>query len=123
MLLSHSKEGVAEALFVDKREAVHSLSIVLDERICSDTVLRVTQVAPMVYIVCDIHTLNGKNVFDGHTFSQRKSLLSDLLDAFHAPDLVALVLPEDAPHGTLLRGHETYDDNPGTTGVFLPAVE
>lgn len=123
MLLSHSNEGVAQALFIDKRETPHSLSIVIDERICSDTVLRVTQIAPMIYVVCDIHVLNGKSVFETMSFSQRKSLVQELLDAFHTPDLVSLVLPENAPHGTLVRGYETYDDSPGTAGVFLPALE
>jgi hypothetical protein len=42
---------------------------------------------------------------------------------FHHPDLTALILPEDAPAGAVLRGYEYYDDQPGTLGAFLPAEE
>lgn len=123
LLLTHSKEGKAEALFVDKNEKVHEISIVLDERMCSDTVLRVIQVSPKVFVACDIRFLNGKNLFETLSFKDRKEKLTALLDAFHQPDLTALVIPEDAPHGTLLRGYESYDDKPGSMGVFLPAME
>jgi hypothetical protein len=95
----------------------------LDERMFSDTVLRVIRVSPTVLIVCDIRYLNGVNLFETMSFLDRKARLAALLDAFHHPDLTALVLPEDAPHGTLIRGHESYDDAPGTLGVFLPAME
>jgi hypothetical protein len=123
LLLTHSKDGKAEALFVDKNEKAHEISIVLDERLFSDTVLRVIQVSPRVFVACDIRFLNGKNLFETLSFRDRKEKLSALLEEFHQPDLVALVMPEDAPHGTLLRGHESYDDKPGSMGVFLPAME
>lgn len=123
LLLTHSKEGRAEALFVDKNEKVHEIPIVLDERMFSDTVLRVIKIQPSVFVACDIRFLNGKNLFDTLCFKDRKEKLAALLEAFHHPDLTALVMPEDAPHGTLLRGYESYDDKPGTLGVFLPAME
>lgn len=123
LLLSHSSQGRAEALFVDSHDKVEPISIVLDERLFSDTVLRVVRVSPTVFVACDIRYLNGKNLFDTLSFANRKARLAELLEAFHHPDLTALVLPEDAPHGTLLRGYESYDDQPGTLGVFLPAME
>ena len=123
ILLSHRSDGVAEALFVDTHEKLHPLSIVLDERMFSDTVLRVIQISPSVFVACDIRYLNGVNLFETLSFAARKERLRGLLEAFHAPDLTALVMPEDVPHGTLLRGYETYDDMPGSLGVFLPAME
>lgn len=123
ILLSHSPQGRAEALFVDSHEKAHPFPVVLDERLFSDTVLRAIRVSPDVFVVCDIRYLNGVNLFERLSFADRKARLADLLTEFHAPDLTALVLPEDAPHGTLLRGYESYDDQPGTLGVFLPATE
>ena len=123
MLLSHNSQGRAEALFVDTHETVVPIPIVLDERLFSDTVLRVVRVSPSVFVACDIRYLNGVNLFETLSFADRKARLAELLEEFHHPDLTALVLPEDAPHGTLLRGYESYDDQPGTLGVFLPATE
>ena len=121
--MSHNSQGRAEALFVDTHETVVPIPIVLDERLFSDTVLRVVRVSPSVFVACDIRYLNGVNLFETLPFADRKARLAELLEEFHHPDLTALVLPEDAPHGTLLRGYESYDDQPGTLGVFLPATE
>jgi hypothetical protein len=123
MLLSHSSQGRAEALFVDTHDVVTPVPIVLDERLFSDTVLRVVRVSPTLFVACDIRYLNGVNLFERLSFADRKARLAELLAEFHAPDLAALVLPEDVPHGTLLRGYESYDDQPGSLGVFLPATE
>ena len=123
ILLSHSSQGRAEALFVDTHETVVPIPLVLDERLFSDTVLRVVRISPTVFVVCDIRYLNGVNLFETKPFAERKSILTELLAEFHAPDLTALVLPDDAPHGALRRGVESYDDRPGTLGVFLPAME
>jgi hypothetical protein len=45
ILLSHNSQGQAEALFVDQNEKTTVLSLVMDERLFSDTVLRVTRLA------------------------------------------------------------------------------
>ena len=123
MLLTHNRDGKAEAIFVDNHEKQRDVSLVMDERVFSDTVLRVVQISPSVFVACDIRYLNGVNIFETKSFLQRKTILSNILDAFHQPDLTALVMSEDVPHGTLIRGHESYDDLPGTMGVFLPAME
>lgn len=111
------------ALFEDSRGTTEALSIVLDERIFSDTVLRAIRISPTVFVVCDIWALNGTVLHEQKTFLERRTLLESLLDEFHSPDLTALVLPEHMPRTTLLRGYEYYDDSPGTIGIFLPAVE
>ncbi len=108
---------------MDAQERQTRLSIVIDERLCSDTVLRAIQLSQSVYVVADIRYLNGVNLFETLSFAERKAKLAELLEAFHVPDLTALVLPDDVPPGTPVRGVETYDDKPGTVGVFLPALE
>jgi len=123
MLLTHDEEGIAQAIFVDKNDKPHPVRIILDERLFSDTVLRVVRLPKDVFIVYDVKTLNGVHVFETLNYEQRQEKLRALLELFHHPDLTALVLPEDVPAGTLLRGYECYDDQPGTLGAFLPADE
>lgn len=121
MLLTHSKEGDPLALFVDRHDAVTSVPIIFDERVFSDTVLRVIQLNSDVYIACDIRYLNGICVYEKLSYAKRRELLESLLDAFHHTDLTALLT--EAPVGSSLHGWEYYDDEPGTMGVFLPARE
>lgn len=121
VLLTHSEEGKPLALFVDKHDKVISLPIVFDERMFSDTVLRVIQLKPDVYMACDIRYLNGICVYEKMNYSARHALLESLLDAFHTTELTALLT--EAPYDALLHGWEHYDEEPGTLGVFLPARE
>ena len=121
MLLTHSEEGNPVALFVDKNDKPVSIPIVLDERLFSDTVLRVIQMKPDEFMACDIRYLNGTNVYEKMNYVARRELLKSLLDAFHTTELTALMVAP--PYHTLLHGFEHYDDQPGTLGVFLPARE
>ena len=123
LLLTHNEKGAAEALFVDQNEKTTPVSIVLDERLFSDTVLRVTRLSSTVYVVCDVRWLNGKNVFDTMSYSERRAKIEALLEMFHSPDLTALISYDEVPENTPVRGWETYDDKPGAMGVFLPASE
>ena len=102
---------------------MEKFQVILDERLFSDTVLRVVKLSPRLFVLCDIRWLNGVNVFEKMNFEKRKDTLRELLDLFHFPDLVGLILPEDVPIDSVIRGHEYYDDQPGTLGVFLPADE
>lgn len=116
-------DGCCVAFFVDHRENVTSVNFVLDERMFSDTVLRVTQLSPRVFLACDIRTLNGKTIADSLSYSERRVLLDELLGEFHSTDLCALLTYDEVPPLTAIRGWETYDDVPGSMGVFLPAEE
>lgn len=108
-------------MFVDKHEKTTNLPIVLDERLFSDTVLRVIQVKPNVYIVSDIRYLNGINVYEKLSYESRRCLLNTLIEEFHQTELTALLT--DAPVDCILHGWEYYDNEPGSMGVFLPARE
>jgi len=121
MLLTHDEESKPIALFVDKHEKPISVPIILDERMFSDTVLRVIQLKPDVFLACDIRYLNGVCVYEKLNFSARRALLESLLDEFHRTELTALLM--EAPVDSILHGWEHYDDEPGTLGVFLPARE
>ena len=123
ILLSHEADGKPVAGFVDSRDHWTPLKIVMDERMCSDTVIRVVQLKPDLFVAYDLRTLNGTLLFETLSYAERRAKLRTLLDLFHSPDLVALVDVDDAPAGTLIRGTEWYDDQPGTLGVFLPAEE
>jgi hypothetical protein len=89
----------------------------------SDTVLRVTQISPTVFVACDVRWLNGKNLFETLPYSKRRIVLDELLGSLHVPALTALLTYDEVPVLTPVRGWETYDEQPGSLGVFLPAEE
>jgi hypothetical protein len=123
MLLTHSANSEPMTIFVDSNEKCTTIPIVMDERIFSDTLLRVTRLTRDVYLVCDLRYLNGKFVHETMTYSQRQEKIAEMLDLFHYPDLTALIGYDEIPEDTPIRGWETYDDMPGTMGVFIPADE
>jgi hypothetical protein len=123
MLLTRETDGKCVAMFVDHAEAVTPVPIVMDERMFSDTVLRVTRIAPNVFLACDIRWLNGKNVFETMPYSKRHALLDELLALVHVPAMTAVLTYDEVPVLTPVRGWETYDETPGSLGVFLPAEE
>ena len=125
LLLTHDKENQACAFFVDAKETRGSeeVSVVLDDRLCSDTIIRVIRLNRDVFVCCDIWVLCGRNLHERLPYAKRLETLNTILDTMHSPGLTALVTPDNLPVGTLLRGSEFYDDQPGSIGVFLPAVE
>jgi hypothetical protein len=124
MLLSHNEAGDPIAMFADKQDHIDLVYLVMDERIFSDTLLRVVKLGPWRYVVYDLPALNGKSIHATMTYRQRRELLAAILDEFHFPDLIALTLPEDVPTWeSPVRGTEHYDDAPGTLGVFCPVKE
>lgn len=122
ILLTH-EDNRAVAWFVDQRDTPVPLSIVLDERLFSDTVLRVIQLKPNVFLACDIRYLNGINVYEKLSYESRRTLLESLLYECHHPDLTALLTYAEMSDDASIRGWEYYDSEPGTMGVFLPANE
>jgi hypothetical protein len=123
ILLSHN-DTQAHALFVDGNgNRVEDVPLIVDERLCSDTILRAVRLSKGIIVVSDIWVLGGRNLHGKLPFAKRLELLAEILELFHTPDLTALVHPNDLPAGTLLRGYEYYDDLPGSLGTFLPAVE
>jgi hypothetical protein len=58
-----------------------------------------------------------------HSYSKRRAVLDELLGAMHVPVLTAVLTLDEVPPLTPIRGWETYDESPGTPGVFLPAEE
>lgn len=123
MVLSHESDGRPVAWFVDQHDKPTPVKIVMDERMFSDTVFRVTRLSPDVYVAGDLRTLNGVNLFDTKSYAERRALMDELLGELHSPDLTALLTMDEVPPLTSIRGWETYDDQPGTPGVFLPAEE
>lgn len=123
VLLTHDENHAPRALFVDTNERVSTFSVVLDERLFSDTVFRAIKISPRIIVLCDIRWLNGTPFHERHPFEDRKRCLEALLDTFHVPHQTALITPEQAPLGTLIRGYEYYDNVPGSVGVFNPADE
>ena len=124
LLLTHNEHGDPIALFADSHEKLDVVYLVMDERLFSDTMLRVVRIGPLRYVAYDLVVFNGQPYHDTRTYRQRSDKLRELLDLFHFPDLVALEMPDQvALRDTPVRGFEHYDDAPGTLGVFCPAKE
>lgn len=123
MVLTRENNGTCTSFFVDHAEKVTPVQMILDEQMFSDTVIRVTQLSPNVFLACDIRWLNGKNLFDMMSYSKRRAVLDELLGMLHVPALTALLTYEEVPVLTPVRGWETYDETPASLGVFLPAEE
>lgn len=124
LLLTHDSDGQPLLIFADRQETLTTLHAVMDERLFSDTVFRAVKIHPTRYIVQDLLWLNGVDFHSSHTYAERAKRVAELLDAFHHPDLVALETVDQVPAWELvLRGHEYYDETPGSLGVFLPAKE
>jgi hypothetical protein len=124
LLLTHDSDGQPLVIFADKQENLTVLHAVMDERLFSDTVFRAVKIHSSRYIVQDLLWLNGGDFHSSHTYVERATRVAELLDAFHHPDLVALETVDQVPSWELvLRGHECYDDVPGSLGVFLPVKE
>ena len=122
ILLTH-EDNQAVAWFVDQRDTPVPIPIVLDERLFSDTVIRVIQLKPSVFLACDIRYLNGLNVYEKLSYESRRVLLESLLQECHHPDLTALLTYSEMSDDASVRGYEQYDNEPGTMGVFLPVKE
>jgi hypothetical protein len=123
LLLTHNEANQPIAMFVDMKERQTILPIVMDERVFSDTVLRVVQLGPSVFLVCDIRYLNGRCVYEQMAYKDRRILVEGLLDAFHQTDMTALISYDTVSPTTFVRGWEQYDETPGSLGVFIPADE
>lgn len=95
------------------------MSVVLDERICCSTLFRAERLSPTVFVVADMLYLNGRYVWETHTFQQRSRWIRDLLAEFHTSELCQLVHKDDL--GDIpIRGWECYNASPGQQGVYIP---
>ena len=124
LLLTHNEHGDPVALFADQKESIEVVYLVMDERLFSDTMLRVVRIGPWRYIAYDLAVFNGQPYHATRSYSQRSEKLRELLELFHFPDLIAIEMPDQvALWDTPVRGFEHYDEAPGTLGVFCPAKE
>ena len=124
LLLSHNEHGDPIAMFADKQERIEIVYLVMDERVFSDTILRVVKLGPWRYVAYDLPLFNGTQLLETHSYRQRQEKLSEVLEAFHFPDLIALETPDRLPlWDTPVRGYEHYDETPGSVGVFCPVKE
>jgi len=124
LLLTHNEAGDPIAMFADHRDRVEIVYLVLDERLFSDTLMRVVRLGPWRYVVYDVPVLNGKTIHETLSYRDRQAKLGELLETFHFPDLIALETPDQVPlWDTPVRGYEHYDESPGTLGVFCPEKE
>jgi hypothetical protein len=95
------------------------LSMVIDERMCCSTLLRAERLSATKFVVADMIYLNGRYIWETHTFAQRSKWLLDLLEEFHTKELGQLV-HKDLLEPVPIRGWEYYADTPGMVGAYVP---
>ena len=117
VLLGHDDNEVPRAMWTDGKTE-EKLPIVMDERLCFDTIFRCVRLGPKQIVVYDVWAVNGEHVHNRLSFAKRQDIVASLLAEFHQPDLTALTTIGGAPANALIRGYESYDDMPGTMGVF-----
>jgi hypothetical protein len=123
VFLTHDANGVAQAFFTDQRaDKNEEISVVMDERVCCDTIFRVVRLSPKIFVIYDILVLNGKLLFETTNYETRRQKVLEILDLFHFPDLCAFIPPTELPVGVHIRGYEQYDSNPGSLGVFVDNI-
>ena len=119
LLLTQRPSSEFVALSIDEKGGhEEEIPIVMDERVCCDTIFRTTRLSKGVFVVNDVWVMNGTAVHLLANWTQRQEWIAECLRLFHQPDLTALFTLSDAPVGTLVRGYEYYDDMPGSIGVF-----
>ena len=120
IFLTHDKDGVAHAMFSDASgDRQENLPVVMDERVCCDTIFRTVRLSPRLFVIYDIVALNGTRIFETLNFESRQQRIADMLEMFHHPDLCAFIPVDKLPVGVIIRGYEQYDCFPGTLGVFV----
>lgn len=95
------------------------ISVVIDERMCCSTLLRVERLSPTRFVVADMLYLNGRYVWATHSFAQRYRWIRDLLEEFHTAELCELV-HKDELEEVPIKGWESYSDSPGLAGCYQP---
>ena len=119
LLLTQKPSSECVAISIDEKGGhEEEIPIVMDERMCCDTIFRTTRLSKNIFVVNDIWVMNGTSVHLFANWTQRQEWIAECLRLFHQPDLTALFTLADAPVGTLVRGYEYYYDMPGSIGVF-----
>jgi len=120
IILSHNNDGEAQCIFTDMKETKQeNVPVIIDERLCSDTIFRAVKLSRDIFLIVDIYYLNGSFLHGRKNFEERKQIISELLDLFHTTDLAAFFSIDDVPVGTPIRGYEYYDILPGSIGIFV----
>lgn len=98
------------------------LSVVLDERLFSDTIFKVEQTSSNTYNILDVWLYNSSCIYAGTSFSQRSMWIDSILETFHTPVYGLAQLTHLKPNVmTILKTHipDVYNvkDNDGYVQV------
>lgn len=108
-----------EVKWISRDGPAETISMVVDERMCCGTLLRVERLSPTRFVAADLLYLNGRYVWASHSFEQRSRWLRDLLEEFHTGELAQLVHKEDLEE-VPVKGWEYYTACLGVAGFYEP---
>ena len=97
------------------------LPLVVDERLCGDTFLKVERLDSQTFLVSDIWMYNSNCVFACSTFKQRYEWLKDLLSTFtRTIEGVTIRLLHKSEFEGDVKGYEEHPiDIPGKPGYYV----
>lgn len=117
--------SIPVCLWISTQEC-RKIPLIVDERLCGDTFIRVEKIGNLQFVVSDIWMYNSNCVFACSTFRQRYEWLKDLISTFtsHVPGTVKLIHKSDLQPTVKIRGYEEYsEDKIGSLGYFSEAKD
>lgn len=102
------------------------LKICLDERLFSDTILKVEKVSYNKYVISDIFMYSSTNIFILTNYEERYKWLTRLINTFykHIETFDELYLKSDLECNEFpIKGYEYYDSKKGSYGYYSDKKE
>jgi hypothetical protein len=119
-MFTYDEQLIPVCMWITPHEC-RRMTCIIDERICSDTLIRVERIDEYKFVISDIWLYNSNCVYACSTFKQRYNWLQSLLKEIHHPveGTVHLIHKSDLPHNTPLRGEEVYTNTIGSAGIYV----
>jgi hypothetical protein len=96
------------------------LTVLADERICGDTILRAEKINDKEYIISDIWLYNSNCIYACSTFQQRYIWLEKFLKTFfQETNSFAKFIHKSQAEKYPIRGYEEHPEEVGKNGYFV----
>lgn len=99
-------------------------TLIVDERVCGDTFIRVERLDATSFVVADIWMYNSNCIFACSTFKQRYDWIAEWIprfinhDSYNDSSIKLIHKSKINPKNMKIKGYEVYCDEIATTGYF-----